>query len=202
MVKCLFQAHDSLTIKEYFMQGIAYVFLNRNGAAGLGHVGGAFLMTNGQMRCFATENLPGKGITPAAYKSCWIEDSNNDLASIVQVFQKPRSVVVPAGVAGIAPGTYTNHGGNNYTDWKMLEASSVDPDQANRMLNKRRTEDYNILNRNCENDVYDVLHDEGSGYGITANSFISKIYVGWVQTSFGPNAWFDDHIGATDSGSL
>ena len=33
------------------MDGVAYIFLNRNGAGGLGHVGCAFLLENGMLRC-------------------------------------------------------------------------------------------------------------------------------------------------------
>jgi hypothetical protein len=189
------------------MQGKAYVFLNRNGAPALGfkfgHVGGAFRLPDGQMRCFGTENLPGTAFTPAQYKSCWSEDCPDDLASIIKIFQKPRSIVIPPGVENIKPGTYTNNGGNQYTDWKMLEIDDADPDQANGMLRKRSQEDYHFNDRNCENDVYDVLHDEGSGYGISAWDR-EPIYMGWVQSfdKLGPTAWFDNHIRATDSGTI
>ena len=189
------------------MQGKAYIFLNRNGAPlfgfEFGHVAGAFRLANGQMRCFGTENLIGSAYTPAAYKSSWCEDCHDDLASIIKVFQKPRSIVVPSGVSNIKPGTYTNHGGNQYTNWKMLEIDDPDPDQATYTLQKRSQEDYNVVSRNCENDVYDVLHDEGSGYGISAWDR-EPVYMGWVQSfdKLGPTAWFDNHIRATESGAI
>lgn len=186
------------------MDGVAYIFLNRNGANGLGHVGGAFLMENGMFRCFATENPSGKGLVPSLYKCCWVEDCGDDLESVIATFQKTRTFVIPEGATNIfndsLSGTYVIS--NKYTDWKRLDVSDIDSDRANAMLQKRRGEDYHVLDRNCQNDVYDVLHDEGSGYGITANGLYSRIYVGGVQQiPIGPDNWFDNHVGASDQGS-
>lgn len=188
------------------MDGVAYIFLNRNGAQNLGHVGAAFLMENGLFRCFATENQAGGANVPAQYKGCWVEDCDNDLGAVIETFQKTRELIIPNGVSNdwgqvITAGSYYNA---RYTDWKRLDVSNVNPERANVMLQLRRGEPYNLADRNCENDVYDVLHDQNSGYGITANSFISAIYVGWVQsfTDIGPAKWFDFHIGASEQGTL
>lgn len=179
------------------MDGVAYIFLNRNGANGLGHVGGAFLMENGMFRCFATENPPGDIFVPAQYKGCWIEDCENSLDAVIATFQKSRTFTLPNG--------NRLEISNEYTEWKRLDVSDVYPELARAMLEKRRGEDYHLNDRNCENDVYDVLHDEEwgkrTGYGITAND-ANPIYVGWVQTSFGPKVWFDGHIGASDQGNI
>ena len=50
--------------------------------------------------------------------------------------------------------------------------------------------------------MYDILHDEGSGYGITADTENKNngCYIGWVQYPPGPNMWFDYSIDATASG--
>ena len=191
------------------MRGVAYVFLNRNGAKGLGHVGGAFLMANGNFRCFSSENQTGSSWISARYKGCWVEDCQNSLEAVIRTFQKPRVLVIPTWItdnAGfqIKPGSYPNE---RYTEWKRYEVDDAYPDIANAMLAMRQGEDYNLVSRNCENDVYDVLHDtEGfpaqrSGYGITANDH-EHLYIGWVQTSFGPNQWFDEHLRASASACL
>ena len=188
------------------MDGIAYIFLNRNGVKNLGQVGGAFLMGNGQVRCFATQNQAGAQSfnIPARYKGCWVEDCDNDLDAVIRTFQKTRELIIPNGVTNnwgqiITAGSYYNA---RYTDWKRLDASNINPEQANAMLQIRRSEPYNLLARNCENNVYDVLHDENSGYGITANCFANTIYVGWVQSAATPESWFDNHIGASEQGVL
>ncbi|MHA7131731.1 hypothetical protein [Algoriphagus namhaensis] len=189
------------------MNGTAYIFLNRLGAAGLGHVGCAFLLRNGMMRCTSTENQAGNAYSSAAYKGFWTEDCPNNFAAIVRTFQRKRSLSIPAGAKDkngwpMNPGQGSTWYSAPYTEWKRLDVSQVDPEQATRMMLKRSKEGYSITDRNCQNDVYDILHDEGSGYGITANRFASSIYVGWVQSAFGPNAWFDGHIGASAHGYL
>ncbi|MDN3204961.1 hypothetical protein [Algoriphagus sediminis] len=186
------------------MNGFAYVFLNRKGAGGLGHVGCAFLLRNGLVRCMSTENQVGHPYTSAAYKGFWTQDCPNNFASIVNLFQTRKTVVIPPGAKdkngfNLKPGTYHS---DPYTEWKRLDVQNVNPEQATWIMNKRSGEGYSITDRNCQNDVYDILHDEGSGYGITANSFVSRIYIGWVQTAFGPNAWFDGNIGASAHGYL
>ncbi len=185
--------------------GIAYVFLNRNGAAGLGHVGCAFLLGNGMLRCTGTENQAGNGYSASEYKGFWTEDCANDIDAAVRTFQKDRKITIPLGAKDknglpMNPGQGATWHNARYTEWKKLLVNNVDPEQATAMMLKRSREGYSITDRNCENDVYDILHDEGSGYGITANSFTSRIYVGWVQSAFGPNAWFDGHIGANEHG--
>lgn len=172
----------------------------------MGHVGAAFLMANGMFRCFATENQSGNGYSSALYKGSWVEDCNNDLDAVIRTFQKTRTISIPMGAKDknglpMNPGQGGTWSNARYTDWKRLDVSDVDPDRANAMLFKRQKEGYSITDRNCENDVYDVLHDEGSGYGITANDRFG-IYVGWVQSAVKPEDWFDDHIGASAQGSL
>jgi hypothetical protein len=189
------------------MDGVAYVFLNRKGANGLGHVGCAFLLENGMLRCTATENQAGNLYSAAQYKGFWTEDCFNQLEDVINTFQKERTISIPPDAKDkngfpMNPGAGQDWSNAPYTEWKRLDVSNVDPVQATAMMIKRSREGYSITDRNCENDVYDILHDEGSGYGITANSFASSIYVGWVQSAFGPNAWFDGHIGASAYGSL
>lgn len=189
------------------MNGTAYVFLNRKGAGGLGHVGCAFLLSNGLMRCTSTENQAGNGFSAAAYKGFWTEDCPNKLEEIVRVFQRKKTLSIPLGARDkngllMNPGQGKTWYSEPYTEWKRLDVPNVNPAQATKMMLKRSREGYSIVDRNCENDVYDILHDEGSGYGITANSFASRIYIGWVQSAFGPNAWFDNHIGASEKGLL
>lgn len=168
--------------------GVAYVFLKRDGAQNLGHVGGAFLFKDKdgtlKFRCFATENPKGTPVEPAKTKGFWTEVCPNNHDDVVAIFKKRK-----------------------YTDWKKLEIKGAYPDLALAMMEKRSKEDYNVASRNCENDVYDVLHNEEmgkrTGYGVTANSFTSKVYIGWVQeVRIGPNIWFDEHIGATSSGKI
>ncbi len=191
------------------MDGIAYVFLNRVGANGLGHVGGAFQMADGLFRCFASENQTGSAWISAGYKGCWVEDCENSLQAVINTFQRPRTLLIPTDITDnfgnpIKAGSYPNE---RYTEWKRFDVQDVYPDIANAKLAMRQGEDYNLAGRNCENDVYDVLHDsEGfppqrSGYGITANDH-EHIYIGWVQTSFGPNQWFDEHLRASASACL
>lgn len=189
------------------MNGVAYVFLNRKGAGGLGHVSCAFLLGNGMMRCTGTENQSGNAYAAAQYKGFWTEDCPNRLEDIIRTIQKERSISIPLGAKDknglpMNPGQGDTWYSERYTEWKRLDVSNVDPERATAMMFKRSKEGYSFTDRNCENDVYDILHDEGSGYGITANSFASKVYVGWVQSAFGPNAWFDDHIGASAQGYL
>ena len=183
-------------------QGVAYIFLNRKGAFGLGHVGCAFLLENGMMRCTGTGNPAGHPYASAAYKGFWTEDCPNRLDAIIHTMQKTRVLSIPVGARDkngmpMNPGAGGTWQNQPYTEWKRLDVSNVNPAQATAMMLKRSREGYSITDRNCENDVYDILHDEGSGYGITANSFASQIYVGWVQSAFGPNLWFDHHIGAS-----
>ncbi len=175
------------------MNGVAYVFLNRRGANGLGHVGCAFLLSNGMLRCTATENQMGTPVTIAENKGFWTEDCANQLESVKQVFRKRRKITSPSGELLFS---------DPYTDWKRLDVNNVNPEQATAMMYKRSKENYIFSNRNCENDVYDILHDEGSGYGITANAFFNKVYIGWVQTQPTPNAWFALGIGESASGTL
>ena len=154
----------------------AFVFLRRHGALGLGHVGGAFELADGSFMCFSTENGKVEG------KGFW-KDTKNNKDEVVELFTS-----------------------KDYTDYKRLEVYNVDPDQALKKLDEVKEMSYNGLWRNCQNDVYDVLHDEGSGYGITANSFQrnNDCYIGWVQAfpAIGPNVWFDDKIAGTDYGKL
>ena len=189
------------------MDGVAYIFLNRNGAGGLGHVGCAFLLENGMLRCTSTENPAGNGYSAAPYKGFWTEDCANTLNDVIRTFQKRRVITIPVGAKDknglpMNPGQGGTWENARYTEWKRLDVRNVNPVQATAMMLKWSREGYSITDRNCENDVYDILHDEGSGYGITANSFFNKIYVGWVQMAFGPNAWFDNHIGASAHGYL
>lgn len=157
--------------------GRAYVFLNRNGAGGLGHVGGAFQFKDekGKLKflCFSTE----KGALFSSNKGSWQEIVDNKEMDVINMFM--------------------SHG--SYTDFKRLDVKNVNPDQAFAMLAKREKEWYMLVNRNCENDVYDVLHDEDSGYGVTAKDNGNNLYIGWVQSAATPNFWFDDHIRASDS---
>lgn len=189
------------------MSGVAYVFLNRNGAKGYGHVGGAFQLANGNFRCFSSENQTGSEWISANFKGGWAEDCHNSLEAVIRVFQRPRLLVIPPGIRDnfgkpVKPGSYPNE---RYTEWKRFDVDAAYPDIANAMLAKRQGEDYNVVSRNCENDVYDVLHDtEGfarSGYGISANKD-APVYIGWVQTSLGPKTWFDEHIRASASACL
>ena len=189
------------------MNGVAYIFLNRKGANGLGHVGCAFLLENGMLRCASTENQAGNAYSAAQYKGFWTEDCPNTLNDVIRTFQKPRIINIPLGAKDkngflMNPGQGKIWENSRYTEWKRLDVSNVNPSQATAMMLKRSNEGYSITDRNCENDVYDILHDEGSGYGITANSFFNKIYIGWVQMAFGPNAWFDNHVGASAYGRL
>ena len=91
-----------------------------------------------------------------------------------------------------------------YTDWKRLDVYDADPKQALAKMNELKDMEYNLIYRNCQNAVYDILHDEGSGFGITANSWWRNngCYIGWVQEvlNIGPTHWFVSNIAATASG--
>jgi len=94
--------------------------------------------------------------------------------------------------------------GKGYTDWKRLDVKDANPDHAMSKLNEVKDMEYNLIYRNCQNDVYDILHDEGSGFGITANLAARNngCYIGWVQEvdNPGPNHWFKYKIAATETG--
>ncbi len=94
--------------------------------------------------------------------------------------------------------------GWEYTNWKRLDVFNADPEQALAQLNVQKGEEYNLAYRNCQNTVYDILHDESSGFGITANFFAKNngCYIGWVQKSGGPNIWFVEAIAATEAGKF
>ena len=116
---------------------------------------------------------------PEASPQFWIETKANQ-AEVLSLFQ-----------------------GKGYTDWKRLDVYNANPAQAMTKLNKVKDMEYNLLWRNCQNDVYDVLHDEGSGFGITANSVFRNngCYIGWYQevNNPGPNHWFHYKIAATET---
>ena len=150
----------------------AFVLLDRNAAAGLGHVAGCFEERDRDLICFSDDG-------PSASPQFWTQTlANQD--QVLSLFK-----------------------GIGYTDWKRLDVEKADPAQALVKLNEVKDLEYNIVNRNDQNDVYDVLHDEGSGYGITANLFYPNngCYIGWVQSLVpGASNWFDNDIAATASG--
>jgi hypothetical protein len=159
----------------------AFVFLRRNGANGLGHVGGAFELADGTFMCFATENYSAQSFVSWEEKGFWNQIANSR-EDVLQVFRE-----------------------KDYTNYKRLDVYYVDPDMAMEKMEEVSKMDYNVMYRNCQNDVYDVLHDEGSGYGITANAVFrnNNCYIGWVQdVKIGPNNWFDNKIGETEKGLL
>mmetsp|Transcript_16036 Transcript_16036/g.23929 ORF Transcript_16036/g.23929 Transcript_16036/m.23929 type:complete len:177 (-) Transcript_16036:122-652(-) len=165
-------------------EGSAFVVLKRDGARKFGHVGAAFELANGEFVCFSTDNPNGSASCLAKDKGFWHETVANK-SEALELFK-----------------------GKGYSDYKYLVVNNVDPNQALLKMSEISQLDYNIMNRNCENDVYDVLHDEGSGYGITANANWmfrnNKCYIGWVQEVLqpGPNHWFDANIAATESGTF
>lgn len=172
-----------MAVEALAFDGHAFVFLKRDGAANLGHVGACFQLPDLTYYCFATENPSGRANVPADMKGFWLEKVANDQNQVIALFRAKR-----------------------YTDWKRLDVENANPEKAVEMMVKRSKEDYNIVSRNCENDVYDVLHDDG-GYGITADASHlpwepTPFYIGWVQNGLGPNDWFDKHINANDSGKM
>lgn len=193
MKRCVFIAFlfvlTVFSVDAFAQAGHAYIFLKRNGAANLGHVGGAFqIIQDGEYKilCFATENKSGKATTPANdpdAKNFWMKILPNSQSVVLQYFKDL-----------------------GYTDWKRFDLNSVDQTKAKNKLDDVKNRGYNITNANCENDVYDVLHDE-SGYGISANASHAPwspvpFYMGWVQVGFGPNDWFDSHVHSNDRGKL
>ena len=135
--------------------------------------------------CFATENPKGEfhvKVRVAEDKGFWKNDTLKDIDAVYALFKF-----------------------KNYTDCKRLDVNGGNPDQAKRKMDYVSTLDYNVVSRNCENGVYDVLHDEGSGFGITANKQWgrnNKCYIGWVQSELGPGDWFDKAISATETKKL
>jgi len=158
----------------------AFVFLKRDGASNAGHVGACFENWSGSFTCFSTDNSSGGPTTESGCddKSFW-SLTVSDADAALEYFER-----------------------DSYTDWKRLDVFDVDPSHATAKMQWLAKQPYNIVNRNCENDVYDILHDERSGYGITANKDAKNngCYIGWVQGSLVPNTWFDGSIGATASG--
>mmetsp|Transcript_8495 Transcript_8495/g.14431 ORF Transcript_8495/g.14431 Transcript_8495/m.14431 type:complete len:282 (+) Transcript_8495:129-974(+) len=96
--------------------------------------------------------------------------------------------------------------GWGYTDWKRLDVFNADSKQALAKMNELKDKDYNLIFNNCQNNVYDILHDEGSGFGITADvrNRNNGCAIGWVQLAsegdVGPNQWFRDWVYASESG--
>eukprot|EP00578_Thalassiosira_sp_NH16_P008481 CAMPEP_0181119772 /NCGR_PEP_ID=MMETSP1071-20121207/23779_1 /TAXON_ID=35127 /ORGANISM="Thalassiosira sp., Strain NH16" /LENGTH=264 /DNA_ID=CAMNT_0023204339 /DNA_START=93 /DNA_END=887 /DNA_ORIENTATION=+ len=155
----------------------AFVFLNRGAVHGLGHVGGCFEEEDGDFTCFSDDG-------PNARPQFWTKTDIKQ-ADVLLLFK-----------------------GKEYTDWKRLDVYSADPAQALTKMNEVMDQNmkYNLVWRNCQNDVYDILHDEGSGFGITADWTFKNngCYIGWVQEVMnpGPTHWFDENIAATETGYI
>lgn len=173
---------------DVYEKSSAFVLLKRDGAENYGHVAGCFEFKGGcdheldrGFVCFSTDNPDGESTTSEGWegKGFWHEEVPNRDA-VLNLFK-----------------------GIGYTDWKRLDVYNGDPDRAMSRMKTVAGMPYNIVWRNCQNDVYDVLHDENSGYGITANSVSRNngCYIGGVQDIVpGPNNWFDNKIQATASG--
>jgi len=154
------------------MIGLAYVFCRISGAGGLGHVGGAFQLPNGNFRCFATENPSGGAWVSWKDKGFWEIDCQPN--QVVDVFRQERVI----GGVNIAP----------YDVYKIKQQNNPNYNNAVNTLAWCAQQDYIIFNplvpvkaRTCLDDVCDTL----SAYGL---------WMPWTVTFPAPNAWFNSMV--------
>ena len=176
----------------------AFVLLKRGDANGLGHVAGCFEEENGYFVCFSTDNPDGDLVQIEGYVYDMVS-SNGVPFSFCDKWEGKGFWIETKAKQDEVLDLFK---GKGYTDWKRLDVYDSDPDRATSRMKTVACMPYNIVNRNCQNDVYDVLHDEGLGFGTTANSKSRNngCYIGWVQFPPAPNNWFDHSVAATASG--
>lgn len=149
------------------MTGKAYIFCRTSGAGGLGHVGGAFQLPDGNFRCFGTENPTGGPWVAAADKGFWAEDCPESM--VVPKFGRSRTLM---GI--VCP---------PYNLYKIKIQDQPDYQAAIEKLVWCSNEPYMIIspavvkNRTCLDDVCDTL----SAY---------RLWMPWPITYPAPNAWF------------
>ncbi|MEZ4861629.1 MAG: hypothetical protein R3C14_09990 [Caldilineaceae bacterium] len=112
----------------------ALVFVRRNAAYGIGHVGWAFTLSEGIFNAGAVENHHGGLITPSSRMGFWMLHTYDPTAPM----RKRR-----------------------YTEFKVIQLEEADPATAEGVARWVGAQAYEFIGRNCMDDTYDVLRTYG-----------------------------------------
>lgn len=142
------------------MNGLAYVFLRKDGAAlpvgWAGHVGWGFLLEDNQtFYCGSTENDGGNPLVPIGSDNGWWGSETADEQTMVSLMRL-----------------------RNYDAYKMATVRNADPASARKTADGTKTYGYTLIANNCLNHLWYVL----SNYGVRDLPLI--------QLYPYPNQWF------------
>ena len=112
------------------------VFLRRNGALGLGHVGWAFELRTGWFSAGAVENIKGAAYAPPQQMDLWTKHTLNPINAMLHQYHP-------------------------YNEYKVFTIPQPRPWDAWETILWISQQPFIVLTRNCVDDAYDVLRAYG-----------------------------------------
>lgn len=160
--------------------GQAYLFVHRDGAHHLGHVGWGFSQEDGSLLCGSTENTgPHRIVPPGGDTTSW----TRVCASEAEMLAEMRRQHCPR------PGQP-----NAYDAYKHTQVAAPSAQRARETAAKMKEAGYNLIGNNCLHHTLAIL----CAYGVPEG----RDGLASVLIHPGPNAWFDASLGGVQPAPL